>query len=160
MTIAALHRLLDEIDHQGGPDAARHNRLHLEGPDPMTETPAPPATQAVPVGQLLKWGDDHPEQDVRDQAARARATLQGLRRRYDVDQELTAMAAERAELEERLAAIQARENELAPPKPKRRVAAHLAREVREWARQHDVDCPPTGRVPRAVVDAWRQATAA
>jgi len=29
MTIAALMALLDEIDQQGGPEAARQNRLHL-----------------------------------------------------------------------------------------------------------------------------------
>lgn len=36
MTIAALHRLLDEIDTQGGPDAAREWRLELPEPEPPT----------------------------------------------------------------------------------------------------------------------------
>lgn len=55
MTIAALRTLLDEIDQQGGPEAARHNRLALPDertPDPMTTAPAPrpaPPTGAAPL---------------------------------------------------------------------------------------------------------------
>lgn len=29
-----------------------------------------------------------------------------------------------------------------------------AREVRTWAREHDVDCPGTGKVPQRVIDAY------
>ncbi|MFB9464504.1 Lsr2 family DNA-binding protein [Streptomyces cinereospinus] len=175
MTVSALRRLLDEIDHQGGPDAARHNRLNLdhpEGTDPMaqpvpqlssipahaqTRTTEPPA---IPVGQLLKWGDAHADPDVRDQAARARAALTGLRRRHAADQELVAIAEEREQLQQRLAEIQAREAELAPPKAKskRKPVDYPAAEVRAWAAENGHDCPSVGRVPKAVVEAWRKAT--
>ena len=70
MTVAALRRLLDEIDTQGGPDAARRNCLHLpaEGTPNMTVAPElavarpsltlrPPAVEEqpeqLPVGKLL-----------------------------------------------------------------------------------------------------------
>lgn len=179
MTIAALLHLLDEIDTQGGPDAARHNRLHLPDertPDPMTTAPAPTrpvvdvqlrnsvdvrlkTPETLPVGQLLKWGDDHPETEVRDQAARARAALAGLRTRHAADQELTAITTEAEQLEQRLAELRAREAELAPAKPrkKRTTAArdYDTRTVRAWATDNDIDCPRVGQLPKRVLDAWR-----
>ncbi|MFB7224200.1 MULTISPECIES: hypothetical protein [Terrabacteria group] len=176
MTIAALHRLLDEIDTQGGPEAARQNRLHLpeaqKGPAPMAQ-PVPQLSsipdlplkaraagepQPLPVGQLLKWGDEHPDPQVQDQAARARAVLAGLRKRYATDQELTAITTEAEQLEKRLVELRSREAELAPPKKKptkRKPVDYPAAEVRAWAAANGVDCPPVGRVPKTVVEAWR-----
>lgn len=176
MTIAALRGLLNEIDHQGGPEAARHNRLHIpEGTAPaMTAThPAPIADvlktavgvrlrepEALPIGQLLKWGDDHPNAEVQDQAARARAALVGLRARHAADQELTSITTEAEQLEKRLAELRAREAELAPAKkPKRKrgtcVRDYDTREVRAWAAANNVDCPRVGQLPKRVLDAWR-----
>ncbi|MEI5522499.1 hypothetical protein WB388_18010 [Streptomyces brasiliscabiei] len=186
MTIAALRALLDEIDTQGGPEAARHNRLDLDPLNgrthhPVTTAPAlrtaPPVVDvqlkdsadvrlkepaALPVGQLLKWGDEHPDPEVQDQAARARAALAGLRQRHAADAELTAITTEADQLEKRLAELRAREAELAPTKQKRvrKPVDYPAAEVRAWAQANGHDCPPVGRVPKAVVDAWRTATAA
>ncbi|MGW3025833.1 Lsr2 family DNA-binding protein [Streptomyces sp. NPDC001221] len=167
MTIAALRRLLDEIDTQGGPDAARHNRLNL--PDEGTSEPMNTTVHAaqaaspdqLPVGKLLAWGDAHLDPEIQDQAARARAALVGLRQRYAADQELTAITTEAERLEKRLAELRARKDELVPAKPKARKRAasdHEPAVVRAWARENGVDCPAMGRVPKAVVDAWRQAT--
>ncbi|EST24511.1 Lsr2 family DNA-binding protein [Streptomyces roseochromogenus] len=157
MTIAALRRLLDEIDQQGGPEAARENRLHLsdESPEHMTAT-----TEPLPVGRLLKWADEQPDRDVRDQAARARVALASLRKRYDTDQELTAITTEAEQLKQRLAELLARKEELMPVKPKKRRASpsYEAATVRAWARENSIPCPPLGRVPKAVVDAWLAAT--
>lgn len=174
MTIAALRHLLDEIDTQGGPDAARHNRLHLpEGPEPTMQTTSPtrpivdlplksPAgttePPAIPVGQLLSWGDAHNDPDIRDQAARARLALTGLRRRHAADQELTAITAEAEQLQARLAELQARQAELVPAKPKKRAPVardYDTRTVRAWAAENGVDCPRVGQVPKRVLDAWR-----
>ncbi|MFF0510980.1 hypothetical protein [Streptomyces sp. NPDC004250] len=171
MTVRALLALLDEIDHQGGPQAARDWRLSLpdhhtpEGPQPMNQpatftrpTSMPAEPPAISVGQLLKWGDEHPDSDIRDQAARARVLLTGLRRRHASDQELTDVRSKREQLEKELADLQAREAELAPPrKGKRKPVDYPAAEVRAWAKQAGVDCPPVGRVPKAVVEAWRAA---
>ncbi|MCM1974605.1 WhiB family transcriptional regulator [Streptomyces sp. G1] len=176
MTITALRRLLDEIDRQGGPDAARNNRLRLsdEGTEqPMTTAPALPAVDVqlkadadvrlktvpsepatLPVGQLLAWGDAHTDPDIRDQAA-----LAGLRQRHAADQELTAITAEAEQLEKRLAELRAREAELAPAKPKRKRGAYVrdydTRTVRAWADANGVDCPRVGQIPKRVLDAWR-----
>jgi hypothetical protein len=167
--------LLEEIDTQGGPDAARHNRLNL--PDegaPMSTAPAPQppaadvrlrpvpeqAAEQITVGQLLKWGDDHTDPAVQDQAARARAALAGLRQRHAADRELTAITTEEQQLEQRLAELRARKGELAPAKPKktRKTADYPVAEVRAWAQANGMACAPRGRVPGDVVDAWRKAT--
>ncbi|MEU0332197.1 histone-like nucleoid-structuring protein Lsr2 [Streptomyces sp. NPDC006193] len=158
MTIAALRRLLDEIDRQGGPEAARESRLHLnEGTPVTTSVDADETPEQLPVGKLLAWGDQHTDPDVQDQAARARAALVGLRQRYAADRELAAIASEREQLERRLAEIRAREAELVPVKAKksRKSVDYPAAEVRAWAREHGMHCPPVGRVPRDVVEAWR-----
>ncbi|MDF2710674.1 MAG: Lsr2 [Nonomuraea muscovyensis] len=168
MTVRALLALLDEIDQQGGPQAARDGRLHLpdhhqQGPEPMNQPTSPitsPAAEPQPlsVGQLLKWGEDHDDAEVQDQASRARVLLGGLRHRYAADQELTAITDERAQLEKRLAEIQAREAELAPPrKAGRAPTSPDTKAARAWAAENGIDCPPRGRVPKTVMDAWRAA---
>lgn len=176
MTIGAFRRLLAEIDTQGGPDAARHNRLHLpdEGTtDPMSTAPhvavkagadvrlkaVTTNTEQITVGQLLAWGDKHPDAEVQDQAARARIALHGLRQRHTADQELAAIDSEEEQLAKRLAELRARKAELAPAKAKkqRKPVDYPAAEVRAWAKGRGMDCPATGRVPKAVVDAWRAA---
>lgn len=182
VTVQALKNLLTEIDTQGGPQAARDNRLHLTDPSDLesttmttTEPVEQPATsiaqntaeitaETLPVSGLLKWGDEHPDTDIRDQAARAGALLAGLRMRYAADKELTALNDEASQLEKRLAELRARQAELAPAKKAKRKAGTVVRDydsrtVRAWAEENGIECPATGRVPKAVVDAWRAATA-
>ena len=178
MTVAALRALLTEIDEQGGPEAARQGRLNLPEPpteertrpvhtSPQSAPPRPAVTAAaddperIPVGKLLAWADTHPDPDVQDQSARARAALTGLRRRYAADHELAAITTEKQQLQERLAQLHAREAELAPaPAKARRAKSYNATAVRGWARENNIPCPSAGRVPKAVVDAWREATGA
>ncbi|MFJ1964868.1 Lsr2 family DNA-binding protein [Streptomyces massasporeus] len=117
------------------------------------------APQQIAVGQLLAWGDKHPDADVQDQAARARIALHGLRQRHAADQELAAIDSEEEQLAKRLAELRERKAKLAPAKAKkpRKHVDYPAAEVRAWAKGQGIDCPATGRVPRAVVDAWRAA---
>ncbi|MET9122970.1 histone-like nucleoid-structuring protein Lsr2 [Streptomyces sp. NPDC004528] len=162
MTVAALLALLDEIDEQGGPKAARENRLTLTTPEggvrPMTTAAPPPPDreQPLPVGQLLAWAQNHPDSDVQDQGERARAALAGLRQRYATDQELEAITTEAEQLEQRLFKLRTRKAELTPAKPKsrRKAVDYPSAVVRAWARENGVECPPVGRVPKAVVEAW------
>jgi hypothetical protein len=116
-------------------------------------------TEQIPVGQLLAWGDQHADAEVQDQAARARIALHGLRQRHAADQELAAIDSEEEQLAKRLAELRERKAELAPAKAKkpRKHVDYPAAEVRAWARGQGIDCPATGRVPKAVVDAWRAA---
>jgi hypothetical protein len=188
VTVQALRNLLDEIDAQGGPQAARDNRLRLPDDEPHPERNSPPMTttptapivdvqlrsdadvrlkaapvfepEPLPVGKLLKWGDEHPNAEVRDQAARARVALTGLRRRHAADQELMAVTTEAEQLEKRLAELRAREAELNPA-PKKKRGTHVrdydTRTVRAWAAEHGVECPRVGQLPKRVLEAWRAA---
>lgn len=129
--------------------------------DVRLKTTAEVYAEALPVGQLLKWGDGHADAGIRDQAERARAALAALRQRHAADRELSAITDEAAELEKRLAELRSREAELAPAKKKaRKPVEYPAAEVRAWAVENNVPCPPVGRVPKAVVEAWRAETAA
>ncbi|WP_030569696.1 Lsr2 family DNA-binding protein [Streptomyces aureocirculatus] len=165
MTIAALGALLNEIDRQGGPEAARQGRLHLDDTEPRMHSAPAPATATVPgedlpVGALLKWADDHDDPDVQDQAARTRADLAGLRRRYATDHDLARITSETEQLEQRLAELRARQHELAPPpRTERKAPAYRAAEVRTWARENNLECATQGRVPKPIVEAWRAAHA-
>ncbi|HET9382569.1 MAG TPA: histone-like nucleoid-structuring protein Lsr2 [Streptomyces sp.] len=169
MTIAALLRLLDEIDAQGGPDAARQGRLHLHDhqeaapemtqPAPQTPPAPEPGAPGIPAGQLLAWADAHTDPAVQAEAARARELLTSLRTRHAADQELAAITTEAEQLQKRLAQLQARQAELAPPKAKKRTSpSYPSAEIRAWAKEAGVSCPAVGRVPTAVIDAWRKAT--
>ncbi|EGX60135.1 hypothetical protein SZN_09441 [Streptomyces zinciresistens K42] len=172
VTVHALRALLSEIDQQGGPQAARDNLLDLtpastprEPVMPTADTTSHPShtaqapAGALPLPALLAWGDSHPDSSVQDQAARARAAVEGLRARHAADQELTAITDEAAQLEKRLAELRAREAELAPKKPRRSPPPrdYDARTVRAWAVGHGVDCPGVGQIPKRVLDAWRAA---
>ncbi|MGW5509929.1 WhiB family transcriptional regulator [Streptomyces albogriseolus] len=129
----------------------------------MTTQPsiAAATAEALPVDQLLEWGDAHSDPEVQDQAARARVALVGLRRRHAADAELTAITSEAEQLEQRLAELRARQAALAPAKKATKKAAvqrdYEPATVRAWAKDNGVDCPATGRVPKAVVEAWRTA---
>ncbi|MFC8520776.1 histone-like nucleoid-structuring protein Lsr2 [Streptomyces sp. NPDC057257] len=175
VTVQALKDLLDEIDEQGGPQAARDNRLTLTAKEPAlmptADTPALDSSSAIaqaivdtlPVDNLLKWGDEHPDRDVQDQAARARAALTGLRQRHAADAELAQLTDERERLEKRLSELTARQAELVPAKkPKRKSSAtardYDSRTVRAWAQENGVDCPRVGQIPKRVLDAWRADT--
>lgn len=158
--IATLRELLEATDDEDHtPD---------EGTDqPMSGTPtdeaptAPEDSEKLPVGKILKWGDEHPDPEVQDQAARVRAGFLGLRKRYAADQELTAITTEAEQLEQRLAELRARKEALAPakkPKGKRTPVEYPAAEVRAWAKDNGIACAPLGRVPKPVVDAWKKAT--
>ncbi|MFB6771113.1 hypothetical protein [Streptomyces sp. NPDC056337] len=78
MTVAALRRLLDEIDTQGGPDAARQWRLSMDTrpqdqptrPTPLpapavTPAPSEPADQRPAIAELLRAGATYKE--IREQ---------------------------------------------------------------------------------------------
>lgn len=157
----ALATLREHLAAMDSLDPQPEGTAHAVNESPAIP-PAPPAdTEKLPIGQLLKWGNEHADPDIREQAARAFEDLAGLRRRHAAEQELKAITTQAEDLEKRLAELRAREAELAPPKPKktraRKPVDYPAGEVRAWAKNNGVDCPAVGRVPKAVVDAWRAA---
>ncbi|MFJ2007043.1 WhiB family transcriptional regulator [Streptomyces chartreusis] len=169
VTVQALQDLLTEIDHQGGPQAARDNRLNLtsETAMPSTDTTSHPShiakatADSLPFTSLLKWGDAHPDPAVQAQAAQARVVVHGLRARHAADNELTALTDEAEQLEKKLAELRARKAELEPKKKKRKAGSHArdydTRTVRAWAAENGVDCPGVGQIPKRVLEAWRAA---
>lgn len=187
MTVAALLALLDEIARQGGPEAARHNRLCLPDertPEPMSTAPAPrPAPPLVgiqpkadadvrlkplaqvteepapplPVGRLIAWAADQDDKETRAHAEKARESIKFLRARHQAASRLQHLSDEEARLEEQLAALREQKAQLLPKK-NRAAKSYNAPVVRAWARENNLPVPPAGRVPVAVVDAWRAAT--
>lgn len=180
VTVQALKNLLHEIDQEGGPQAARDNRLTIthERPEPMSTAPElaiapselvtikPPAMETarapLPVGALLKWAEGHDDKHVRDQAARARTALDELRTRHAADQELAAITSQAEHLEKQLAELRARQAELSPAKKRKQTGSYVrdydTRTVRAWAKDNGIDCPGVGQIPKRVLDAWRAAT--
>jgi hypothetical protein len=149
--------------------AALREHLAAQNNEPPAERNVPPMTttdtpttdpELVTISTLLRWAEEHPDQAIREQGARAEATLTDLRKRYAADQELTAITTEAEQLEKRLAELRTRQQELAPPKTKgrRTSPSYDAASVRAWARENNVECPERGRVPKAVLDAWKAAT--
>ncbi|GGZ53045.1 Lsr2 family DNA-binding protein [Streptomyces rubiginosohelvolus] len=165
MTIAALLALVDE-ELPGIPrhPAPRIPRTPFSAKDtPMTASPVPQPRPAEPtptdvlptVGALIAWAHAHPDKAVRRLGDQAHLALGALRTRHHDEQELTKVAAEEAELEERLATVRARKAQLGGPKRKAPARDYDAAEVRAWAQAHNMQVPARGQLPAAVLDAWR-----
>jgi hypothetical protein len=112
----------------------------------------------MPVGQLLIWAAAHSDKTIRSHAEKARTSLESLRARYTADTELARIDGEAARLEKQLEVLRARKAELNPPKTPRKTPSYSAAAVRAWARENGITAPERGRVPTAVVDAWKAAT--
>lgn len=130
--------------------------------DPGQPAPAPaPITEAMPeVADLLKWAAAHDDAKVRTDGEQAAAVLAALSERRTVDAELEKISSEENQLEERLAALRARKSTLQPEpagaKRKRQERDYEPSVVRAWAREHGYDVPDRARIPKKVLDAWRQ----
>lgn len=154
-----LTRLDTELAERTSPMAQPVPATPDDAPLKAVPTPTP---VVLPVDKLLDWGDSHVDPDVQAQAARARAALTGLRNRYASDLELNQITDEEEKLAARLTELRTRKAELLPAKAKtkskRTPSDYPAAEVRAWAKSNGHEVSPTGRVPKAVVDAWRTAT--
>lgn len=166
MTIAALRALLD----QELPDVPRHPAPRLNLPhwsakehDTMTDTDIEPRPDGAcqPSGNtladILAWALHHNDTDVQALGEQARTALAALYERRDRDAELARIEKELAAIDSRAEQLRDRQAELLPPAPKKRPSRvdYPAADVRAWARTAGLDCPATGRVPAAVVQAWR-----
>ncbi|WP_433406925.1 Lsr2 family DNA-binding protein [Streptomyces sp. CA-146814] len=166
MTIAALQALIDE-ELPGIPrhPAPRIPRTHCSAKDTtMTTSPVPhprpadpPPADAAPIAvrALIAWAHAHPDKAVRRLGDQAHFALGELRTRHQGEQELARVAAEEADLEERLAEVRARKAELAP-KRKAPARDYDPATVRTWARAEGLTVPDRGKIPDAVLTAWRE----
>jgi chromosome segregation ATPase len=111
--------------------------------------------KADPMIAVLDAADESSRTATRRKAERVRTLLSDLR---------STIAAEKAEDEQKAAArteIERLERELAKAKARLRgrttltVASSVsAADLRKWAHAQGIDCPPLGRVPNAVRDAY------
>lgn len=108
---------------------------------------------------LLAWATGHPAAAVRRDGERALNALESLHTRYKAEAELSAVTAAVAELEQKLGRLRSREAELKGSRKRPPVARdYVPAEVRAWAQQAGMACPPAGIVPPHVVAAWRHRT--
>jgi hypothetical protein len=128
---------------------------------PLVVGPARPD----PVAQLLADAASSSRKRTRDLGQRAAKALELVRAELRTERERDAVTAARREAEAKVRAeVQRLERRLAELKkglghsaavPGGAAAVGLdPKAVRAWAREHDVPCTSTGRVPRAVVDAY------
>ncbi|MFG2993977.1 hypothetical protein ACGFZK_32580 [Streptomyces sp. NPDC048257] len=127
-------------------------RAHIP---PREEPPAVP--NAV---ELLAWGTRHEAAAVRRHAERALDALESLHARHKDETELLRISGEVDALEQRMTRLRSRQAELKGSKGTRRSPTrdYVPAEVRAWARQAGVGCPPNGTVPKPVLAQWRAAT--
>lgn len=136
-----------------------HKTLVARGNIPQPEAP-PAVPNAV---ALLAWGTNHHAAAVRQFADRALNALEALQARHKHEAELLRITSQVDELQEELDRLRAREAELKgksrTSKPRTApVRDYTPAEVRAWAREANVDCPPVGIVPQPVLAQWRAAT--
>ncbi|MFH9769045.1 hypothetical protein ACH4N4_05155 [Streptomyces microflavus] len=117
--------------------------------------PTPVQTPPITVGALIAWAHAHTDRGIRRLGDQAHLALGQLRTHHHEEQELTKVAAEEAQLEERLAEVRARKAQLAP---RRRTPArdYEPAAVRAWARENSIPVPAMGQIPAAVLTAWRE----
>lgn len=169
MTIAALQRLLDEelpdvprhpapqIPHTARKRQAMQQSSPIPGPRSTQQPPSAGLTVA-PSGALIAWATTHPDKAIVRLGEQARTAMAELRTRKAAEDELAQVDAEEQELQRKLESVRARRAALRPRK-KQPARDYDPAEVRTWARAHGHSVPDRGQVPKAAVDAWREAQA-
>lgn len=168
-----LQKQLDDQAKAAIPNGTSRPRIApvaVAGSGTPTFTPTP--TVPLATADLLARAEKSPKARTRNLGKRINDQLATLRELVDADdearqakqREAAAKAKARAEvkrLEAELAAAKARLNGKPAPtatpaaKPATTAGDHDPKIVRAWARDNRIPCPEKGRVPRAVVDAWR-----
>jgi hypothetical protein len=155
--IATLRDHLDQLDAITDESAPTEGRADMEDTIPTPRTPEP---VPIPVGRLLAWATDHTDAKIRKAATQAKDALQILRTRHAADERVKSIDAETAALEERLAQLREQKASIAPArKASTATRDYEPADVRTWAAAAGIDVPAHGRVPKTVVDSWREAGA-
>lgn len=129
-------------------------------PIPVPAMPSAPRPGAMSVESLLAAADrvGHPRlakqaAKVRDAVAVLRELVEGHEKRAEAEEQVERLRRQLAEAEAKLRGVAG----TGPARAMARAAAAgrpEARLVRAWARQQGIECPATGRVPYAVVEAY------
>lgn len=177
-----LEKKLDE-DNQpaerplvgGGEIVTRPQQLGTKpGTTPITPTTVPPIPRPDELRVMIATAKNHESKRIQAAATRADDAIAKLRQLIVEDEQknhekrkaAAAKARAKAEverLEAELAAARAKLRGSAPAKPKTPASPTPAgvlptsAEIRAWARDNDVDCPPVGQVPARVREAYDDA---
>lgn len=126
----------------------------------------PPAT-SEPVGivgleQLLRRAEQSNNPATRKAGEKVREAVEDIRQRINAEAAEARVRAEIADLEKQLAAKQEKLRTLRPAKKTAPTSTGLPdgathKDVRAWAKENNVDCPPQGRVPAAVIEQYKTA---
>jgi hypothetical protein len=127
--------------------------------EPVPASPAP-AAKRPPLADLL----GHWDQQVVSAAAACVEANGVLQQRWEQaqarrEQELADLLAQRAELEERIAQLEAGQPPAPAPSPQAGPLDESSAAIRAWCRTQGIACNPTGRVPRALLERYREAHA-
>ncbi|MER6197999.1 hypothetical protein ABT234_11625 [Streptomyces sp. NPDC001586] len=136
-----------------------HKTLVARGDIPQPEAP-PAVPDAV---ALLAWGTHHQAAAVRQYADRALTALEALQARHHKEAEVQRVTSQVDKLKQQLARLEEQMAELtgkgrAKSARTAPVRDYIPAEVRAWAQQAGVHCPPVGIVPQTVLEQWRAAT--
>jgi len=119
-------------------------------------TQAPRTPEAMTIDELLAAAEGHELQKIRLAGVRIRASIGQLRNDLAADTARSQAQAEVKRLRAELAAAEAKLRGAVQPTSTAANPEYPA--ARAWARDNGIDCPAKGRVPRAVMDAWKAAT--
>lgn len=156
--IANEHHLSAEYVREALTRLARMDRQEAGRVLRDRDSPTRPAGAPVASWEdLLAAGESHAQARIQALAGKARALLTTLRTVLDEEQRTAAAKARVAELEQQLAQARA---EAGVSRPLTVAKNPDAKAARAWAAKKGVPCPPRGRVPQEVMDAYHQDQAA
>lgn len=157
-----------ETEIEKGSDLTSHEPVRLPAsgqvkPIPSTTANPSPVQRVDDTKTLIAAAKGHPSKVVQRQADRVLDALDKLRALIREDEERH--AEKRKAAEEKAAAkaeVERLKRQLAAAKAKLRPVPNGnsdAARIRDWAREHNIDVPKTGRVPREVRDQYETAHA-
>lgn len=147
---------LADADESTAAAAARnHDRFCHTPPVERKPVMSAPALHSVPAPGKRPHPRDlvaHDDPKIARAAARVMDAVKALDAAWEAHAAKAGLRERQRELEAELAEVKAQLRGQ-PTKP----AAHDWKTVRAWAADNGLDCPATGKVPNAVVDAYDQA---
>lgn len=157
-----------EAEIEKGSDLTSHEPVRVERAprQPVTVVEATPAPHVDDTKAFIATAKGHPSKVVQRQADRVLDAIDKLRALIREDEEKHAekrkaaeeKAAAKAEVERLKKQLEAAKAKLRPAKQVPNGNSDAAR-IRDWAREHSIDVPKAGRIPREVRDQYETAHA-
>jgi hypothetical protein len=154
----------DTTGEQAAPELAPKP---LPAPDldlrPKVVIDAAPAPADKPISNLeglLRRGDQSDTAATRAAAKKTRAAVEDLRQRIKAEDAEKQIRDRIAGLQEQLAAAEEQLHSVRPGKKATSTRPSTvphgvdSKDIRAWAKKHDIPCPALGRIPKTVVDKY------